>query len=324
MTRQRVLGVAVLVVAMTGAALGPMGAHAAGKELFPIKYANVQWFDPVYVADEKGWFEEEGLKIHWVGELPAGQLVASVASRTIDFSNRHTPLVLTTIVGGGKVKIVAAGAKTTPERPHMKYLVLPNSPIKSVADFKGKKVGINSFAACSEYVLKEYLRRNGLERDVEFVVVPDPNQEQVLKQGLIDVAVMHSPFYDKVVKSGAAREVFNDFVVDKGISGMLPYFTNDDFIKERPEIVRKFVKVLVKASDWTNEHHDEAGLIFAKRRGLDPQYAGSWEYYPHGLIESDVPVQWWIDQLVKEKALKPGQIAAKDVYTNAYNPYYKK
>ena len=125
------------------------------------------------------------------------------------------------------------------------------------------------------------------------------------------------------MKTGAAREIFNDFVVDDGLSGMLPYFTNEDFAREHPDVVRKFVKVLVRASDWTNEHHEEAGRIFAKRRGLDPQYAGSWHYYPRGLVPGPKQVQWWIDLLVREGKLKPGQIVATDVYTNEFNPFAK-
>src|SRR5512145_3456801 len=118
--------------------------HArAADERFVIKYPNIQWFDPVYVADEKGWFAEEGLEIQWVGEVPAAQLVPAVAAGSIDFANRHTPLVLTARAGGAKLRIVAAGAQTTPDRPHMKYLVLPGSDVKGVKDLKGKKVAIN-------------------------------------------------------------------------------------------------------------------------------------------------------------------------------------
>jgi ABC-type nitrate/sulfonate/bicarbonate transport system substrate-binding protein len=298
-------------------------AEPAEQGPFVIKYPNIQWFDPVYVADEKGWFAEEGIQIQWAGEIPAAQLAPAVASRSIDFANRHTLVVLMAIAGGARLKLVAAGAKTTPERPHMKCVVLPTSSIQSVKDFKGKKIAVNSFGAGSEYVLKEYLKRNGLDKDVEFVVIPDAKQEQVLRQGLIDVGVLHSPYCEKVVKTGAGREVFNDYVVDDGISGMLPYFTHTDFIQEHPDIVRKFLRVLVRASEWTNEHHEEAGVIFAKRRGLDPGYAESWDYYKNGIIPDDVPVQWWIDLLVREGKLKEGRIIAWNVYTNDYNPYYR-
>jgi ABC-type nitrate/sulfonate/bicarbonate transport system substrate-binding protein len=324
--KRNIIGVFLLAAVVSLLGVFAPGQAEAGtaknKELIEVKYANIQWFDPVYIADEKGWFEEEGLKIKWVGEIPAAQLVPSVASRSIDFANRHTPLVLTANAGGAKLKIIAAGAKTTPERPHMKYLVAgTNTTIKGVADFKGKKIGINSFGACSEYVLKEHLKRNGLDKDVEFVVLPDANQEQVLNQGLIDVATLHSPYYEKAVKGGGAREVFNDYVVDKGISGMLPYFTSEELIKEHPDVVRKFVKVLVKASNWTNKNHDEAAQIFAKRRGIDPRYSGSWEYYKNGIIPNEKPVQWWIDLLVREGKLKKDQIKAASVYTNEFNPY---
>ncbi|PWB49667.1 MAG: ABC transporter substrate-binding protein [Candidatus Methanoperedenaceae archaeon] len=293
------------------------------KELYAVKYPNVTWFDPVYVADEKGWFEEEGIKIEWVGEIPAGQFVPSVTSRSIDFANRHTPLELTAIAGGAKIKLIAAGAMTSEERPHMKYLVFENSSIITIKDFVGKKIGINSFGACSEYVLKEYLRRNNIESNVQFVVIPDTNMEQALRQGQIDVGVLHSPYYEKSLISGGIRSIFSDYIVDDGLSGMLPYFTNEDLIKENPEVVRSFVKVLAKASDWTNENHKEAGEIFAKRRGIDLKYAGSWHYYKNGIIPDDTPVQWWIDLLVREGKLNEGQIKAQDVYTNAYNPNFR-
>ena len=308
------------LAALAAAFLPFLTGGALADEPFKIRYANIPWYDPVYIAEEKGWFAEEGIKIEWVGEVSAAQLVPAVASRTIDFANRMTPLILTANQGGAKLKIIAAGAQTTPELPHMKYLVKPDSSIKSVQDLKGKKIGINSFGACSEYVLKEHLTRNNLGKDVQFVVVPDQNQEQSLSLGLIDVAVLHSPYYERAVGTGAGRELFSDYVVDKGEAGMLPYFTHEDFIKEHPEIVKKFVKVLVRASNWTNGNHKEAGLIFAKRRGLDPQYAGSWNYYANGLVPNDGPVQWWIDYLTKEGKLTAA-IRAKDVYTNEFNPY---
>ena len=34
-------------------------------------------------------------------------------------------------------------------------------------------------------------------------------------------------------------------------------------------------------------------------------------------------MQWWIDAMVEQGQLKPGQIKASDIYTNEYNPYYK-
>ncbi|CAH2598792.1 ABC transporter substrate-binding protein [Rhodovastum atsumiense] len=311
-------------LALVVALLAAPAARAAGPaKPDVIRYANIPWFDPVYVADEKGWFAEEGLKIEWVGEISASQLVPAVAARSIDISNRMTPLILTARAGGAKLRIIAAGAQTTPELPHMKYLVSPQSPIRSIEDLRGKKVGINSFGACSEYVLKEYLRRNGLDKTINFVVVPDANQEQALAQGLIDVGVLHSPYYEKVVKTGAAREIFTDYAVDDGVPGMLPYFTHEDIIRTRPDVLRRFVKVLVRASDWTNKNHEEAGQIFARRRGLDLRYAGSWSYYEHGLVPNDKPVQWWIDYLVGEGQLPAGKEKARNVYTNEFNPYYK-
>ena len=255
-----------------------------------------------------------------MGEVSAAQLVPAVAARSIDIANRMTPLILTARAGGARLKIIAAGARTTPDLPHMgPWSPQPDPHHPGPARQEGRD---QQFWCLLEYVLKEYLRRNGLDKDIDFVVIPDANQEQALAQGLIDVGVLHSPYYEKVVKTGAGREIFNNSVVDDGVPGMLPYFTHEDVIRNRPDVVRRFVKVLARASDWTNQNHAEAGLIFAKRRGLDPQYAGSWSYYEHGLVPDDRPVQWWIDYLVAAGQLPAGKEKAADVYTNAFNPYH--
>jgi len=79
-------------------------------------------------------------------------------------------------------------------------------------------------------VLKEYLRRNGLTRtSTSSLFLTQPGA--IAQAGLIDVACCTR----LTMRSGedrAAREIFNDSVVDNGISGMLPFFTNEDFIAE--------------------------------------------------------------------------------------------
>ncbi len=319
----KLLKIAAALAAVVAPLAAPSPMSQAAKTPFAIHYANIPWFDPVYIADEKGWFAEEGLKIEWAGEVGAAQLVPAVASRSIDIANRMTPLILTANQGGARLKIIFAGAQTTEERPHMKYLVKPDSQISALPDLKGKKIGINSFGACSEYVLKEHLRRNGLDKDVSFVVVPDANQEQALAQGLIDVGVLALALLRERSQGPAADARFSattSSIMEKLACCLISRKTTSS--RSTPDEMKTFVKVLAKTVDWINENHEEAGLIFAKRRGLDPRYAGSWSFYAHGLVPNDGPVQWWIDYLEKEGKLPGGAIKAKDVYTNQYNPFY--
>lgn len=290
------------------------------KETTVIKYPKTQWYDAVYIADKKGFFAEQNIKIQYVGEIPSAQIVPSVASRNIDFGLRHTPLVIMARAQGAPLKIVAAGTQSVSAKyPHMRYVIKKDSPIKSLSDVVGKKVAINSFGACSEFVTKEYLRVNNIEGKPNFIVLPDAQQEQALEQGLIDVAIVHAPYTKKAVSNPALKELTNDYDIDKGASGMCPYFTHEDFIKENPEAVKGFVAAVAKASDWARDHEDEAEKIIADELGIQVEQVEAWAYYQHQIIQEDA-VKWWLDFLERDGELKPGQITIAELYTNEYNP----
>lgn len=233
MKKLLVIGVILLLIA-SGVAM----AGQSKPRKIVIRYPDTQWFDAVYIADAKGFFKEQGIAIQYVGQLPASQIVTAVASKSIDFGLRHTPLVAVAKGQGYPLKIVAAGTQTLSNYPHMRYIVRKDSSIKEITDISGKKVAINSFGACSEFVSREFLKRANVKDDINFIVLPDAQQEQSLEQGLIDVAIVHAPFSKKAIRNPALQELINDYAMDKGLSGMCPYFTHEDYIKENPKAVR--------------------------------------------------------------------------------------
>jgi ABC-type nitrate/sulfonate/bicarbonate transport system substrate-binding protein len=284
-----------------------------------IKYPKTQWYDSVYIADKKGFFAEQNITIQYVGEIPTAQIVPAVAGGSIDFGLRHTPVVILARAQGYPLKIVASGTQSLPDYPHMRYIIRKNSSIKSPRDLIGKKVAIDSFGACSEFVTKEYLGMNNIEGKPQFVELPDAQQEQSLEQGIIDVAIIHAPYSKKAVSNPALKEFTNDYKIDKGASGMCPYFTNENFIKKNPGVVRGFVTAVAKASDWTKDHPDEANKIVAEKLGIKVEQVEPWAYYEHQLIKKDA-VEWWLNFLEKDGDLKPGEVKVEDFYTNEFNP----
>lgn len=284
-----------------------------------VRYPNTQWFDAVYIADKKGYFAEQGIEIKYIGEIPSGQIVPSVASGNIDFGLRHTPLVALARAQGSPLKIVAAGTQTIPNYPHMRYVVRKDSGINDITQLAGKKTAINSFGGCSEYVSKEFLSRKNIKEDIKFVVLPDAQQEQALEQKSIDVAVVHAPFSKKATENPNLKEIANDYALEDGISGMCPYFTNENFIKKNPEAVKGFVAAVAKASDWSKKNEGEAKQIIADKLGIKVSDVEAWNYYDHQIIQKE-PVKWWLDHLEKGNILKPGQVKLEDLYTNEFNP----
>jgi ABC-type nitrate/sulfonate/bicarbonate transport system substrate-binding protein len=99
------------------------------------------------------------------------------------------------------------------------------------------------------------------------------------------------------------------------------------FIDQHPQAVKEFVTASVKAAGWAAEHPDEARKLVAqilKKRGDNPAAAAAAAYWPgYGLpqhaLYKDNDIKFWLDVLVREGKLKPGQFSPEDIATNKYN-----
>jgi ABC-type nitrate/sulfonate/bicarbonate transport system substrate-binding protein len=285
------------------------------------KYPEWVYYDLIYLADDLGYFDGANVKPKYVGQIAAGQMIPALTTGDLDVANRHTPLVIAAVASGADIKIFAAGSKSTQRDPHMKYFVRADSPIKSIKDFEGKTLGINSFGACSEYVTKKYCQDNGIDpASIRMITAPDSEQEVPLLRGDTDVAIIHP------LASGRAsantkdfRLLFSDWDIDGGISGMCPYSVNGKFLEEHPDAVAELTAILSKAAQWNNTHREEARRMMAKRFGFKIEEAEMFEFYEEQIIP-DENIRYWLDRLEAERKIGPGQIKPEQVFTNQHNP----
>jgi ABC-type nitrate/sulfonate/bicarbonate transport system substrate-binding protein len=320
MTPRRLRPVVLAAALAVGMAAIPCGAAEPPRALEPVRCSNVAGFDAVYVAAALGWFAEEGIRIEWVGQVPEDVLPAAVAAGSVDFATRHMPVVLQAIAAGAPLRIVAAGARSTREHPHMRYLVRASDGLATLGELRREVVGVSGLGSCAEHLLREALTRIGTEGEVRFAVVPEEGMAAALRAGTIDVAALHAPLWAEPLTDGA-RSILDDGSFDGGVPGVLPYFTREALVRERPDLVRRFVKVLARAADWANAHPDEAALVASRASRLDPRFAPAMQYAPHALLGGAAPVQWWIDRLVRAGKLRPGRLRAADVASDGFNPH---
>lgn len=300
-------------------------ASVKAKALTPVRVPTPQGFSELFIAEEKGFFENEGLKIEYAGVLTPAQTAPAVLKGDIDFAVGHATTMINQIAGGAKIRSVVARTQTVKGYPHMSWYVTENSSIRTVQDIVGKKIAVAALGACTEYMTLEYLRLNGIsdpKGKFEFVTMPDSQAEQALKQGLVDVVGIHDPYSTKLSKTSGFRLLFDDTKIHDGNLGMCTIFTSEKFINEHPDTVRKFVAAIAKAEDWNNANHAEANKIVAKKLQIEEINVGGLNYYKHGLFVEE-PLQTEIDTLIRYERLTPGQISPQDVYTNEFNPYYK-
>lgn len=296
---------------------------ASTQQVVPFNYPDNPSFDLIYLADRLGYFEGTSTRPNYVGKVAAPQIIPLVGTGDIHFGARMVPLVISAIAAGADIKVIAAGSKTLEEAPHMKYFVRKDSGIRTPKDLEGKTIGFNSFGACAEFVTKNYLREHGVDvNSINFLVVPDNQNEQAVVGRSVDLAIIHPPHSGGAEANPELLRLWSDYDLDRGLGGMSPYSVNGKFAREHPQAVRDVVTAIAKAGNWVNANPDEARQYTAERLGMDLKHVERYAYVDDQII-TEPPIQYYIDVLEREGKLQPGKVSVKDVYTNAFNPFAK-
>lgn len=300
----------------------------ATKEPFTLKVATSTSFDDITIGDELGYFKEEGIQIQYTGIIKAGvSSIQTVLGGENDVFTGHPNQIAKAVIAGAKVKAVATGIEDNEKFNHMNYIVKSDGPIQSAKDLLNKKVkvGVAATNSCQDLIAIEWAKQNNIPlENLEFILMPDTQQEQSLKQGLIDIANLHPAYYKKAYNDGGVKLLFSSYEVVKTAAGgsSISGFS-EKFIKEHPEVVQAYIRVINKTNKWINSHQDEAIKITANKLGFKPEDVAAFWFseYP-GVKESDV--QFWIDLMVKNNIIKDGDIKATDLFTNEYSTLLKK
>lgn len=283
------------------------------------------------LADDLGYLAP--LKLKWVGNTISGpQDIQTVVTGDTDIGGAFYGAVIKLIAAKAPIKAVI-GYYGSDDNTWQGYFVREDSPIRNARDLIGKKVSVNTLGAHLEFVLREYLTRGGLTpeeiRQVTLVVVPPVTGEQALRQGQVEVTTLAGVLRDKALERGGIRKLFSDKDLFGNFTGG-PYVLREKFIRDNPNASRKLVEGIAKAIEWARTTPpDEVRTRFEKiiaerRRSEDASAIKYWRstgVAGQGGVITDNELQVWIDWLVKDGALKPGQLKASNLYTNDLNPY---
>ncbi len=122
---------------------------------------------PLYYGRHRGFFEKRGLRLairyYWGGP----ELAQAVARGEVSIGEMGLPPFLKAYSDGLPARVI--GSSTIQRLDH--YLV-GRTEIDTIADLKGRQVGILSFGSCDEYFARHMLRASGVDPDSEAELVP--------------------------------------------------------------------------------------------------------------------------------------------------------
>ncbi len=155
------------VLAIVALLMTSLTAHAADKMTLVLDWFINPDHGPIIVAQEKGYFKEQGLEVEIIAPADPSDPPKMVAAGKADLAISYQPQLHLQIHEGLPLKRVGTLVAT----PLNCLLVLDDGPIRSLADLKGKKVGF-SVAGVEEAVLTALLKPHGLTlKDIELVNV---------------------------------------------------------------------------------------------------------------------------------------------------------
>jgi NitT/TauT family transport system substrate-binding protein len=217
-----------------------------------------------YISQDKGWFEEEGLKFATYESYVTGMALASALGRgDVDVAYLClVPAINVYANGGIPIKIVAGTHK------YGYGLVVDPDKIKTVNDLEkpgirlgcvreGGAVDVLLHKTIDEYHLDEDKILNNVQR------MNPPKLVLAVKTGQLDAAFLPEQWATMTEEFG-----FSMLLTSQDIWPDMPgsvLVVKQDLIDSHPEVVQKLVNVSQRATDWLNEHPEEAAEIVARQ-----------------------------------------------------------
>jgi NitT/TauT family transport system substrate-binding protein len=218
---------------------------------------------PLYLGQQKGFFEERGLKLSFSSAQGGAAIVPGVVSGQFQFGFSNMTSLMIAQSNDVPVKAVANGIASTgvAGKDFEALTVKGDSPVKSPKDLEGKKVAINTLKNINETAVRASVRKAGGDPDkVELVELAFDQMPAALDGGRIDAAMVVEPAL-ATVKSQGGREISNPMIDIAPKLTVAMYFTSAQYAKRNPEVVKKFQEATAESLAYADAHPDEVREI---------------------------------------------------------------
>ncbi|MBV9826630.1 MAG: sulfonate ABC transporter substrate-binding protein [Alphaproteobacteria bacterium] len=203
-----------------------------------------------------------GWSVSWA-EFPAGpQLLEALNVGVADFGPvGEAPPIFAQAAGAD---IVYAGSD--PPSPKNEAIIVPkDSPIRTIADLKGKRVALNK-GSNVHYLLIQALETNGLAYgDIESVYLPPADARAAFERGAVDAWVIWDPYYAAAELSLGARTIADGTGLAPNVSF---YIATRQITERHADVVTAALATIDNAEAWVRDNPGKAAAELAPIYGL--------------------------------------------------------
>ena len=210
-------------------------------------------FVAVYVAKEKGFFEEQGLDVDIQHSSGSSQHVQLLLAGQVQFTTADAANVLQRIADPGLPLLAIALIGQTGQQG---WVTLAGSGLDDPADWRGKTVGYRSTVPSDLLAILKSREMTLDDVNAQSIGYEPP---QLLVEGRVDVYPVFLSNEPDIIRSKLGKEVNVFSAADYGMPTLgLTYVTTNDYADQHPETVTRFLIAVLRAIEWAEQNRDEA------------------------------------------------------------------
>lgn len=233
-----------------------------GSSVFSLGYL------PLYVADAKGYFKDEGLDVEVQYFNSGTQAFQAQVAGAMDIGAQSPNQAIDAWLANQNIKAFWS----TSNYPAYEWWAAKEISSLEEAKSRNLKVGISQIGALSHLISVYALQKSGfdIEKNVDFVGVGGSSARMAaLESGQVDLIPASPPENLILAKAGYNKLVELKSILDEFEWDL--YIADDDFLNNNPNTIRAFLRANVTATKFIQSNPEEAAQIYADLVGYKPE-----------------------------------------------------
>jgi NitT/TauT family transport system substrate-binding protein len=228
-----------------------------------VGYIGLSCEAPIFTAVEKGFFKEEGLDVEMV-RCQWAQYKDVLALGGFDVTHHLVMYFLKPIEQGMDVKFTGGI-----HRGCLRVQAPVNSPIQSVKDLRGKRIGVPGMGTPPFIFANRVLGANGIDpgKEIQWRVFPAGELGLALDKGLVDAVADSEPIGTLLLAEGKVKNVadqVNDPPYDQEYCCAV--LVNGAFLKKYPKASAAATRAMLKGAKWVDTNPVAAAKLSVEKK----------------------------------------------------------
>lgn len=281
-----------VVISMLAFLLAACSMVSQSEEAATLKVGMLPIMDalPFFVAQQQGYFEDEGINVEMVPVKSAQESNALLQAREIDGVLTDLQTVALFNQESPQLKIIAIARRAYPEYPHFRIVAAKGFAVNGPEDLAGVPIGISQNTII-EYLSDRLLAEYGLPADQIAVeeVSAIPVRFEMLMEGQLKVALLPEPLGSAALAAGGTL-IVDDTQFPQYSQSILAFTA--DTLTEQPNTTKAFLRAWNKAVADINKDPNAYRDMLIEKTNVPPMIQGKYDVPKYPAAEITTEAEW--------------------------------